>query len=398
MGFRWLQVPRIEHFVFDLFCACERRIAGVVAGDDARACASSPGDASAWELVSIAARLAASLCTDADAAKPLARSAELAHSVLVILEQLPQAGRDADALALASFVCNVSSYSQVSALPSFDCPEAGGNAFLELPPDPVFRLVTRLAASSHAGAAATAAKMAAHFVRIPGSADHAFACGAAATMVGMLASQHIDAATAAADALCNLADDASSCAQLVKADLGATLATALLSATAALQRCEPASQAQRARSGRVAALPLAQVPEQEEADRSDWLASCTGLVHALLQLLVCVLRWRSRAASDDLPQAAEVAGNDAKAQKVDGSGFGFELDAGFWDSLSGKFSALETLLGSRWLHKALDADWAAQLARALQQVSEALKAAQQGGGIRTAAATSLVLERSMPSH
>lgn len=238
--------------------------------------------ASPDEAASAIGYFAANVCTTAEAAAPIARRSDVAHASARLLMLCNKAAFYDASLHLAEFIRNITFYDRVSILPDFDTPEAGGSAFLALPPEVILRPVIPMMLSPAPETAAAAAGAVGNLMRIPRA--RAYACKSCADegLVLLLGSQNVNVVKAAAGALVNLACDCAGCIKLAELGVGSALAEALITSLGRAMADLDAHAAayQTARSHRV-----------RDAKRRDLVADGVKECEELLQLLCCLLKW-----------------------------------------------------------------------------------------------------------
>ena len=97
----------------------------------------APGSASPQHTVEAVMHLAANLCTAEESGAPIARAESFAAATVRLLELLDPDTHAEAVMFSTEFLRNVTCYTQVSVMPNWECPEAGGSSFLALPPTPV---------------------------------------------------------------------------------------------------------------------------------------------------------------------------------------------------------------------------------------------------------------------
>lgn len=342
-----------------------------------------PDSATPDEAASAIGYFAANVCTTAEAAAPIARRKDIAHASARLLMLCNKAAFYDASSHLAEFIRNITFYDHVSVLPDFDTPEAGGSAFLSLPPEVILRPVIPMMLSPAPDTAAAAAGAVGNLMRIPRAREYACKSCADEGLVLLLGSQNVSVVRAAAGALVNLACDCAGCIKLAELGVGSAVAEALISSLGlAMADVESHTAAchtvcnHRVRKKKQRDLIVEGVKECEE----------------LLQLLCCLLKWHVGADRSSRPQegspgaavqgleTASMAGPEGKTgcatdtgrrhQADDGavsadeiSACEYDLGEAFWQEASAVLHWLETFArmvdeceqGGQVLYKAKEA-------------------------------------------
>lgn len=281
------------------------------------------------EAASAIGYFAANVCTTAEAAAPIARRSDVAHASACLLMLCNKAAFYDASLHLAEFIRNITFYDRVSILPDFETPEAGGSAFLSLPPEVILRPVIPMMLSPAPETAAAAAGAVGNLLRIPRA--RAYACKSCADegLVLLLSSQNMNVVKAAAGALVNLACDCAGCIKLAELGVGSALAEALITSLgrsmADLDAHTPAYQSARCHRTR-------------DTKRRDLVADGVKECEELLQLLCCLLKWHVGAERSSWPQHSNTLGTAGLSEEPateGGSGVASDAEAKSDDGADG---------------------------------------------------------------
>lgn len=172
--------------------------------------------------------LAANLCTVEESSAPIARTQCLADATARLLELLdPDLHCDA-VMFTTEFLRNVTCYTKVSIMPDWECPEAGGSAFLALPPAPLLDQLRPLLFVPAADTISAAVAALGNLVRVPDKQAYVQERDMDKLLVDMLVHPQSAVMRAAAGALVNLASSPRSCVRLTGFNVGRPLVRVLL--------------------------------------------------------------------------------------------------------------------------------------------------------------------------
>ena len=283
--------------------------------------------APAAELLLAACRAITSVAADSDVAAPLARSTELAGCAAVATQALDAAAHPAAAQSLAAMLSTLAQFRRVAVLPDPDCPSAGGNAVLALPPDTTLPFFVTLLSSfpDSPEAVTTAATGVALLSHVPETGAHALETAVHVPLIASLPHSDAGASAAAATALLALACSRSACSQLAEAGVGGPLSTALQRKLQSEKPCLAST------------APLLLLLTR----LLTWHVGATAVTRAqqVSQKTQCGFSLRH---SGD---AAESDSTDESPERLhadnDGEPIVYELDTAFWDGASMLLAVLE---------------------------------------------------------
>lgn len=172
--------------------------------------------------------LAANLCTTEESSSPIARAYHLAAATVQLLQMLDPDEHAEAVMFTTEFLRNVTCYTQVSVMPNWECPEAGGSSFLALQPTPILEQLRPLLFVSAPDTISAAVAVLGNLVRVPDKRSHVQDRDMDKLLVDLLVHPQCAVMRAAAGALVNLADSPQSCVRLASFNVGRPLVRVLL--------------------------------------------------------------------------------------------------------------------------------------------------------------------------
>ena len=188
----------------------------------------APDSASPHHTVEAVMHLAANLCTAEESSAPIARAQSFAAATVRLLELLDPDSHAEAVMFTTEFLRNVTCYTQVSVMPDWECPEAGGSSFLALPPTPILERLRPLLFVSSPDTIGAAVAALGNLVRVPDKRSYVQDENMDKLLVDLLVHSHCSVMRAAAGALVNLANSPQSCLRLASFNVGRPLVRVLL--------------------------------------------------------------------------------------------------------------------------------------------------------------------------